>query len=310
MFMKARWGRYFAAAALLAASLLSSCGGGDLVEPFSPTRQLTFGDESSVLTADGKNYSINGLDATGAIDCALHPNWAHFLATDFGFVFPPCNPTGVAATEVTLYAQPGAKVADLVAQIDAHLATSGFGRHDLVTVLVGTHDVLEQYALYPGVDEGTLTAELRRRGSLLAEQVNRIANMDGRIIVSTIPDLGLTPFAGAEEAANPGRAALLGRLSATFNARMRATLINDGRLIGIVLADDLTQVATRNPEVYSMVNVTQAACAVAPPDCTTATLVPGGHPTAWLWAASTQFSPGGHIQLGSAAITRARNNPF
>ena len=208
------------------------------------------------------------------VDCALNPIWIQVLATSFGMVFPQCNAGGVPRRPDVCGA--GAKVADLPGQIDGHLASSGFSTTDLVTVLVGLNDILEQYALFPAVDQATLEAKLRRRGALVAEQVNRIAELDGRVMVSTVPDLGLTPFAVAEEAANPDRAALLSALTFAFNARMRATLINDGKRIGIALSDDMVQVVAKEPPTYGYANTTQAVCTVAPPDCTTATLVPGG----------------------------------
>lgn len=299
-----------AAWAGVAAVLLAGCGGGDLIDPFQPTRQLSFGDETSVITDTGHNYGVNGINGTtGVFDCTLQPNWVQYLASGFGFVFAQCNPSGITPQAVQ-YAVPGAKAADLATQIDAHLATSGFSDTDLVTILAGTNDILEQYALFPATDEATLQAELRRRGALVAEQVNRIAEMDGRVIVATAPDLGFTPFAASEEAANPGRAALLSRLTFAFNARLRATLINDGRRIGIALSDDMVQVLAKNPAVFGYVNVTQAVCAAAPPDCTTATLVSGGSAATWLWAGATLLSAGAQARLGEIAATRARNNPF
>ena len=294
------------------AAMLVGCGGGDgeLVEPFSPTRQLSFGDESSVITPTGTNYGVNGINPTsGVVDCALNPNWVQLLATSFGMVFPQCNAGGGAAQAV-MYAVPGAKAADLPGQIDGHLASSGFSKTDLVTVLVGLNDILEQYALFPAVDQATLEAELRRRGALVAEQVNRIAELDGRVMVATVHDLGFTPFAVAEEAANPGRGALLSALTFAFNARMRATLINDGKRIGIALSDDMVQVVAKDPPTYGYANVTQAVCTVAPPDCTTATLVLGGSAQTWLWASATLLSAGAQVQFGSLASTRAHNNPF
>lgn len=299
------------AGAAVAAALLAGCGGGgDLIDPFRPARQIAFGDETSAITADGRNYGVNAVDATtGALVCTANPNWVQFLADRLGLVFPQCNPNGLVATGL-MYAAPGAKVADVAAQIDAHLATDSIGATDLSTMLVGANDILELYAQFPATDEATLTEELRRRGALVAQQVERIAERDGRTIISTVPDLGVSPFAIAEEAANPGRAALLSRLTFAFNARMRATLRNDGRRIGIVLADDIVQVISRNPTLFGVPNASQSACTVAPPDCTTATLVEGASATTWLWAAPTLLSAGGHARLGTIAETRARNNPF
>jgi outer membrane lipase/esterase len=127
-----------------------------------------------------------------------------------------------------------------------------------------------------------------------------------------VPDLGLSPFAGAENAANPGsdRGALIQRLVERFNARMRFNLINDGTMIGLVFGDQVVQAMVRTPSNYSLVNVANAACATALPDCTTQTLVTGGSAETWLWADSLQLTPVGQRQLGSSAEARARNNPF
>ena len=58
-----------------------------------------------------------------------------------------------------------------------------------------------------------------------------------------------------------------------------------------------------------MTNTTDAACTVAPPACTTATLV-NPLATTYLWATDRHFGPLMHNQLAGEAITRARNNPF
>jgi outer membrane lipase/esterase len=309
--------------ALAAALLVAGCGGGgDLVEPFEPTRQLSFGDEYSALEDNGRNYGINGAtpedpandgsdDADLEVDCTRQPNWVQQLASVFGMSFQQCLGSRTTAA-AKLYAAPGAKVADLKTQIDTHLATSGFGPKDLVTVLVGANDVLEQYARYPAVDEATLVAEVRARGLALAQQVNRIVDLDGRVIVATVPDLGLSPFGRAEEAANDGRAALLTRLTLAFNARLRANIVNDGRRVGLALADELTQAAVRRPGLFGFSNAERAACVVAPPNCigNTAGLVAGAGVTQWLWASPTMLSAGGHNRLAAVAIQRARNNPF
>ena len=76
-----------------------------------------------------------------------------------------------------------------------------------------------------------------------------------------------------------------------------------------MLADDDTIAAVRSPGSFGVTNITDAACTVAPPDCTTATLVTPEAAT-YLWATDRVFGPVFHNQLASQAITRARNNPF
>ncbi|MFX8176338.1 hypothetical protein ABTL07_19935, partial [Acinetobacter baumannii] len=75
---------------------------------------------------------------------------------------------------------------------------------------------------------------------------NRIANANGRVLVATIFDVGLTPFGQNEkqQQTDIDRAIFLDDLSAAFNTAMRLKLINDGRRIGLVLVDETVQQIT------------------------------------------------------------------
>jgi outer membrane lipase/esterase len=305
------WSAWGLAAALAVLIALASCGGGDRVGTFEPERLVAFGDETSVITSDGRKYSVNAVDANGAIACALSPNWTQYLAQAFGLVFAQCNPTNIAVTALS-YATPGAKVTDIKTQIDQHLATGSFGGRDLVTVLAGVNDIIEQYRLFPAQSEDTLVAVLEDRGAALAAQVNRIATAGGKVLIATAPDISVSPFSGAENAANPGsdRQAVLKRLVDRFNAGLRINLINDGTKIGLVFADEQVQSMVKTPSSYGLVNVANVACAIAPPACTTLTLVTGASGETWLWADSLLLSPFGQRQIGAVAESRARNNPF
>jgi hypothetical protein len=315
--------RRFAAAA--AALLVVACAGGELVEPFKPTRIIAFGDEWSVIEPDGRQYTVNAIDASsGAIACKTQPNWLVYLAAQFRMVFPQCNPNGVAAPQGTVYAVAGAKAADVIGQVDAYLAGGGtFGPKDLVTVFAGANDVTEQYALFsgtydranPSAQAQTLLAEMNARGAAVADKVNQIAALDGRILVLTAPDLERSPFGLAEEAASAGRGRLLADLAFEYNRGLRVNLLQDGRKIGLVQADELMQLLTDPnntgiPKSYGFDNWTSVACTVALPDCTTATLVTGATAGKWLWASDRIFAYGGHLRLGISATTRAKNNPF
>lgn len=300
----ARW-----AAAVGALALLASCGGGDRVSQFVPGRILAFGDEASVITPAGKKYTINTLDANNAIDCNQRPIWVQYLANSHRLPFAECPGTLAAPYVSRNYAAAGANVAAVTAQIDAHLSSDVVSATDLVTVLVGSHDIREQYALYNGSNLAALKATLTARGQALAVQINRIAALGGKVLVATVPNLGQTAFGVAEEAANPGRAAVLLELTSTFNEEMRVPLVNDGRLIGLVDADAIVRNIVARPDAYGVSNVTQVACTVALPDCTTATLVSGAT-AAWLWADPHQPNTIAHLQIGVTADTRARNNPF
>lgn len=298
------------AAAAAAALLLGACGGGDQVSKFVPERLVAVGDESSVIDDSGRKYTVNALTDTGALDCAQNPIWVQQLATSYGFVFAQCNPQNVATPQAVMRAVPGATVAGATQQIDQAVAAGMKG--SLVTVLVGMHDLLALYAQFPAVAEPDLLAQAAATGEALGAQVNRIAQEGGKVLVATVPDLGLTPFAAAEKAAqsDTDRAALLSRLTRQFNDAMRTVLINDGRLIGLVQANDLLQLMVRSPASYDLSNTTDPLCTVALPDCTTATVPPDINTNTWLWADNLHLSAASQFRLGQVASIRAHNNPF
>lgn len=299
-----------------AVSVLSACGGGGgRVEAFEPTRIVTFGDESSLITSQGKKYTVNGLDSvTNLTNCGLNPIWVQILAGHFGLVYPQCNLDNVAVPSGQMRAAAGAKVADVATQIDQFLSVNTFSRRDLVTVLVGANDVLELYNSFPAQSVDALAVEAQSRGRLLGLQVNRIANAGGRVIISTLPDMGTLPFAYKEKNSkfDTDRAAVLSRLSNEFNVAMRLALINDGRMIGLLLLDEVSQQDARYPALRAYSNVTEASClsTVTILNCTTATLVTGASSSSYLWANDYLYGPAGQQNLGSLAITRAVNNPF
>lgn len=313
-----------AALALLigTAALLASCGGGTQVEPFAPTRVLAFGDENSVITAQGSKYTVNGLktDANGvkSLNCDINGIWVQRLASSFGLVFPECNPNSLPDLRSRIYAQAGTKVADLAAQVDQHLATDTFSSKDLVTLLTGQNDVLEQYAQYPGMPKAQLLSNVYEAGLALARQVSRIADAGGKVLVSTVPDLAYSPFAIAEntDTGDNQRGALLGELVAKFNEGLRVGIAREsGEQVAIMLTDELVQAMAKFPVSYGgMTNVIAPVCdkalAATVDLCTTDTLVTGGDALKYLWADDKHLSPNGHIYLGSLAGTRSRANPF
>ena len=334
-----RWGasRRWSATALAGLGLvLASCGGGQ-VEPFAPTRILAFGDELSVLddavtplngAGNGRKYGINAFkqitvdgvltDDPTTLDCTRNPIWIQTVAASFGLAFDRCLGTATAASG-QVRAQVGHKVADLTAQV-AGVPGNVLGEKDLALVMIGMHDILELYAQYPLVGRDVLIEEARTRGRALGAQINALATSGPAVVVLTVPDIGQSPFALAENV-NTGdntRAALISELVATFNNRMSVELINDGRLIGLVYADIELQNMVKFPAAFGMTNVIAAACkSTAPlPGCTTATLQDAtateaaATATTWLWADSLRLSPAGQSRLGLLAESRARNNPF
>lgn len=299
--------------ALLAAALLAACGGGtSQIDAFVAERVVAFGDETSALTSDGRKYGVNVLKEDGSIDCAAQPIWVQSVAAIYGFVFAECNPQAVAVPQAVMRAEAGARVDDLVVQVNTQLAAGGVGGRTLVTVLVGAHDVIDLYGLYPDTGREALLDQARLRGEQVAAQVNRLVGAGARVIVSTVPDMGLTPFALAQKAAHTDidRARLLTDLTTELNAGIRTRIVNDGRVVGLVLADEMVQAMVRSPGSFGLGNVTAAACTAALPDCTRNTLVSGADPATWLWADELRLAFNAQNRLGILAAGRARNNPF
>lgn len=309
------------ATALVASALVAACGGGGQLNPFKPTRVLAFGDELSTIESDGRKYSINGYkqvtvngtttDDLTTLDCTRLPIWIQTVASSFGLAFDRCLGTATAATGQVL-ARRGQKVADFAAQVAA-VQGAAFGEQDLALVMFGLNDVLELYGRYTGTNRDALIAEARTRGAALGTQVNALAQRGPAVVVLTLPDIGLSPFALAQNTAtDTSRSKLIADLVATFNNRMSVELINDGRLIGLVYGDIEVQNNVKFKESFGLANVTQAACQTSAvlPACTTTTLVTGATATTYLWADSLLLSPGGQARLGLLAESRARNNPF
>lgn len=308
------------AAAILGTALLAGCGGGtSQVDQFIPDRILSLGDELNYLTDDGHKYTVNAVDSTsGAVVCTTSPLWIQQVAANrYGKLFSQCPGTGSSPDLTALrLSTVGARVDDVVGVANARLASGGFTDTDLVTVLVGMHDVLDQYALYDGTNEADLVSALQAKGTKLASMVNSITATGARVLVSTTIDVGLTPYAVQQKAdVGDDRPGLLTRLTDAFNTAMRLDLVNDGSKIGLLLADDLSRAMHRVPANYSLASVDKAVCLEAQwstPNCTTKTLIAAASSNAstYLWA--DQLHPGTvfHYYLGTQAASRLNNLPF
>jgi outer membrane lipase/esterase len=325
-------GRAAAACGMLAALLLmASCGGGgEQQNSFLPARIIAFGDETSVIVdtlgnGNGSKYSVNAVVSSSdpTIVCLGNALWIQILARSYpNIVFPQCNPGPSQALDPQsrIRATFGAMAADLSTQVDAQVQESGFQSSDLVTVLVGVNDVIAQYSQYPGVPETTLNQNLQIAGSQVAAQVNRIAATGAKVIVSTIPDIGFSPFALNEKAAHidTDRQQLIINLVSVFNTALRTTIINDGHHVGLVTMDQQVDTTVEFVGNDGFTNVTTGVCdlgrsLLTPPsslDCTDLTLILNGNSATYLWADDRHLSPGGQNLLGTLALTRARNNPF
>jgi len=306
----ARLARLAGAAAL---GLLVSCGGStSQLDAFVPKRYFAIGDETSLLTPVGKNFSVNGLDAAGNIDCTVQPIWVQSVAAVYGFGFAECAGNSNFDTAAHILATPGAKVEDMAAQVEAQVAAGGFRDKDLATVLGGANDILELYALFPSLSRDVLLDQARARGKRLALVVNRLIELGVKVVVSDLPDMGMSPYAIAQRnlATDIDRAQLISDLTTAFNEQLGVNVVLDGRWVGLAQSQLRFQAIKRSPGSFGLGNITDAVCTEVLPDCSTATLLADATPGTYLWADDTHLAPGGHAQLASLAIDRARRNPF
>lgn len=326
--------RRLAASAGLALALLAGCGGGtSTVDPFIAERVLVFGDESGLLVPSGadkgRRWGINGLTDADVFDCRLNPTWAQTLAATYGLHFEACpytagaditQPGNVTVFKASARAAENATAADLAAQVTAQLddtsAGGGITDRDMAAVMVGTHDLVAVYEAMVDRGEYSLSGakrELDRRGALVAAQVNRLAELGARVLVTTVPRLDHTPYGRARRAGNGSQGDIQRELSDAFNARLRRDILQDGSKIGLVMADDLVLAIMRSPANYSLSSdgATVPACNVTPlPSCTIDTLVDDAADRLNLWADPLHLGPVGHRQLARQFVARAVNNPF
>jgi phospholipase/lecithinase/hemolysin len=110
---------------------------------------------------------------------------------------------------------------------------------------------------------------------------------------------------------------LLSRLTFRYNASMRATIVNDGRSIGLILMDEYVTSVGTVAGFGGFTNGTTGVCDLTkstfvPPsslDCTAQTFISGGTST-FFWADTLHLSATGQSVLGTLALNRAQNNPF
>lgn len=310
------------AAGALAA--LASCGGGTYQQrAFVPARILSFGDENSRMEgSQGLKYSINGVSqGTLQVDCTLNPIWTEAVATSFGLVYQHCNVNANFETDAIDLTTVGGTVDDLADSVAAFTAGDTFNGNDIVTIWVGMHDVLNEYEANATGDETVLLSDMKSQGIKLAGIVNQIENAGAKVLLVTIPDMSLSPFAYAEsQKGDFDRLKLLQDMSTQFNLGLITNFINDGSKIVLVQADDYVRNAVRNAPGNGYIplpNQTYACLDSAPlPTCNDDTLrsdpstgIPVGS-THFLWADATHLGSQVQGQIGLQASRMAHSNPF
>lgn len=319
-------------AAALASALLASCGGGDQEETFRPNRIIALGDENSLIVpTTGREYTMNNVQvSTGnpnGVACQNSPIWVWYVAADYGLPFSECG-GGTESPNALMRATLGGTVASVQAALDTVNASgSPVNGKDLVTLMVGTHDVLEII----GTNKNPSSAELasmttlaEARGEQAGGIIQQVIGRGGKILFTSIPDLGTAPISLSAYTNGGYSSAALTALSSAFNKGLNtgSTVANGGGRNGaVVQVYSLVSVYRNNADTYtSFTNRVAASCVTTDGtaiiedadlvNCTWANAATDVTPLFYLWSGRVQFGWYTHYLLGQEAIARIHANPL
>lgn len=294
---------------------------------------------SGLTTTRQAQYSIDRYYDCSPGASAYAGNWAQYLAYLLGSGLslggssqcPQDSGNGIS------HAFWGAKVDQVVTQLDSTFRGE-LREGVLVAVLVGQNDIVAAYnevtAATPTLTRENALIRMREKGQALGEAIKRIPATGARVVFLTVPDMGKSPKAIADN-----QVALATALTHAFNEGYN----NEGGLVlgaasqqghKIVKVDGYSQInaiAPNYPTAAACDTDESHATFVAMPDgtklstvsaiagnadllaqaqllnCTNGTLVSGATISSHLWADGWHLAPVGHISLGSLAVTRVRD---
>jgi len=303
--------------------VLASCGGNvSRSEPYVPDRLVSFGDELSLIEEtsandhNGRKYTVNAVDSTNTavLACSSNPIWSQYVAAGYGFKYAQCNPNNEVPKAVS-YAELNATVDMVATQVATY--NVGFNNQTLVTLMIGTRDVLDAYeSVKSGTPLADALALMEAKGTQVGALITQLVNngAGARVLFALVPDVSYSPYAVSEEALVAGRQAMLRSLVKKFNDTAMLKMPGNGRWAALVGTEN--PVASYAEQFFKGVtngytDVTHAGCTVALPGCTTATLDTSSSTSpVFLWADSTHIAASVHSTIGAAAFNRAQNNPF
>jgi hypothetical protein len=293
--------------------------------------------------ASASDATVNHRDVDYVWNCSGAVIWTQVIAHAFQLGYSSYNgavgqcPTDSYGNAYT-YAEFGARISDVVDQINSHMGELGTGT--LVTIMAGQWDILDMHA---EVSNNTRTlasaeAELKNRANQLIAAVQAITNAGGKVIVSFTPDLGESPKAYALGIQGSGGA--LYKLTLALNNQLyqlgnNQVIPKQGRVVAIVNPETLTDVNTRStsyvygaalcPPVDTSSATTSPRTLLDPVGkkvltagtgddayaavkyCNTANTTLAGSTSTYMWADPIHFAPLGHSLIGSTGYSRANN---
>ena len=167
------------------------------IEPASSTRATTNGSKFSV------NATVSDTDQT--IVCGSNALWSQSVAALYGLVFPHATrrPPRCSRRPSRIRAAFGARATDLGAQIDAQQADSPLGAGDLVDGADRRERRPRRVPAVPGVRAKSSSSPTSRpQAPRSAARSTASPTLGAKVLLSTIFDVGFSPFATAERAAH------------------------------------------------------------------------------------------------------------
>lgn len=245
--MATQWLRRGWLAACASALLLAACGGGDIVDPFTPSRIVAFGDAMGDVGQNGARYTVN--DGTVNV-------WTEVLANQYGLTLTPSSSGGFgyATGNARVVEKPDAAGSNATPtvkeQIDAFLATNTLSDEDLILVSAGTSDIIAEarIAIAGGQTEDEMVAEVEKAAVALGTQVRRLVDAGAKHVVVAGPyNLGRSPWA-----VQTGQESLLERASSRFNQKFLVSVVDLGENVLYVDAALFFNQATSAPSIYDL----------------------------------------------------------
>lgn len=139
--------RLLAVCSLAGMLALAGCGSGSTYDPLQPRRVVAFGDAASAVTDSVAGVSQYGEAAASVRNTTTSETYttiATRLGAYYGAVLKPSSAAGLTATDHVSYATANARVADVVAQVNAFLAPGpAIDPKDLFIITVGNLDIYD-----------------------------------------------------------------------------------------------------------------------------------------------------------------------
>lgn len=312
-------------AALMGAVMLASCGGGEQEETFQPDRIVTFGDENTLILPTGYQYTVNNPTAatstTAAVPpCANSPIWVEYVAATYNLNFAECS--GVTArANARMLATLGATIPTVNTAVNDFKTSTGFNSKDLVTLMVGTHDLMALYESYtdPAASQAALVSASESLGEDLGQVVLNVTSTGAKVLITTVPNIGTSVWGLTQTESNRNTlAAMVTAFNDGLNAKISEIANGGGRNGAVLEVDQEIEKYRRdyNSAYSTFTEKTKAACVttagvtMADADLTSCLYSDDLDNNYYLWAGRVQFGLLTHATLGSVAVTRIRANPL